>query len=87
MKPWILALLAAAASAQTVDLTKPPETPPLADYKLPPVTLTRAANGLRVFVVEDKRFPIVTVRWGFQAGSKFDPGDLSGCLLYTSRCV
>ncbi|HEU0139110.1 MAG TPA: pitrilysin family protein [Bryobacteraceae bacterium] len=87
MKPWILALLAAAAGAQTVDLTKPPETPPLADYKLPPVTLTRAANGLRIFVVEDKRFPIVTVRWGFQAGSKFDPGDLSGLAETTAALL
>jgi len=61
-----------------MDLSKPPETPALPLYKLPPVLETELANGLTVLLVEDRRFPMVTARLGFQAGSKYDPGDLAG---------
>lgn len=64
--------------AQVVDRTKPPETPPIPAYKLPPVTESKLANGLTVVMVEDQRFPLVTVRLGFLAGYKFDPPDLPG---------
>ena len=30
-------------------------------------------------LVEDRRFPLVTLRLAFEAGSKFDPKDLPGC--------
>lgn len=65
-------------SAQTIDRTKPPETGPLPAFKLPPVFETKLDNGLQVVLVEDRRFPLVTVRLGFQAGSKFDPAPLPG---------
>jgi zinc protease len=78
MKSLSFILLAGALSAQTVDLTKPPETPPLAAYKLPPVSEATLPNGLRVVTVRDARFPIVTVKLGFQAGSKFDPKEQTG---------
>ncbi|HLK47244.1 MAG TPA: pitrilysin family protein [Bryobacteraceae bacterium] len=39
---------------------------------------TRLPNGLTVVLVEDARFPLVSVRLSFQAGSKFDPHDLPG---------
>jgi zinc protease len=65
-------------AAQTVDRTKPPQTPPIPTYKLPPVEESKLPNGLGVLLVEDSRFPIVTVRLNFQAGSKFDPADLPG---------
>jgi zinc protease len=65
-------------SAQTVDRTKPPETGPLPAFKLPPVFETKLDNGLQVVLLEDRRFPLVTVRLGFQAGSKFDPAALPG---------
>ena len=57
---------------------KPPETPDLPPYKLPPVFETRLANGLTVLLVEDRRFPLVTARLGFPAGSKYDPPELAG---------
>jgi zinc protease len=60
------------------DLTKPPETPPIPAYKLPPVYEASLANGLRISLVEDKRFPLVTVRLIFHAGSKFDPKEQPG---------
>ena len=64
--------------AQTIDRTKPPETPPIPAYKMPPLHETKLPNGLTVVLVEDQRFPLVTVRLSFQAGSKFDPKELPG---------
>jgi zinc protease len=64
--------------AQTIDRTKPPETPPIPGFKMPPIHETKLPNGLTVVLVEDQRFPLVTVRLSFQAGSKFDPKELPG---------
>lgn len=64
--------------AQNVDRTKAPETPPIPGYKLPPIFETKLPNGLGVVLLEDARFPLVTVRLNFQAGSKFDPKDMPG---------
>jgi predicted Zn-dependent peptidase len=61
-----------------MDLTRPPQTPALPVYKLPPVLETELPNGLAVLLIEDRRFPMVTARLGFQAGSKYDPPDLPG---------
>ncbi|MBV6432467.1 MAG: putative zinc protease [Bryobacteraceae bacterium] len=73
------AILAVAASfAQTLDRTKPPETPPLAPYKLPASAESKLPNGLGVVLVEDRRFPLVTLRVAFHAGSRFDPPGRSG---------
>jgi zinc protease len=47
-------------------------------YKLPPVAETRLPNGMTVLLVEDHRFPMVTARLGFQAGTKYDPPELRG---------
>ncbi|MBI3472330.1 MAG: insulinase family protein [Candidatus Solibacter usitatus] len=64
--------------AQPIDRTKPPETPPLPSFKLPSVFETTLANGLQVVIVEDNRFPLVTVRLAFNAGSKFEPAGQPG---------
>ena len=64
--------------AQKIDRTKAPETPPLPAFKLPPVFETKLPNGLQVVLVEDHRFPLVTARLAFLAGSRFDPPDLAG---------
>jgi len=61
-----------------MDRTKPPQTAELPVFKLPPVFETRLANGLTVLLVEDKRFPMVTARLGFEAGAKYDPAELRG---------
>lgn len=63
-----------------MDRTKPPQTPALPIYKLPPVFDTALSNGLSVLLIEDRRFPMVTARLGFQAGSKYDPAPLAGSL-------
>ena len=77
----MIVLLAASAAgmwAQTVDRTKAPQSPPIPSYKLPPVIQTKLPNGLAIEVVEDARFPLVTARLNFMAGSKFDPAALPG---------
>ncbi|MCC7174356.1 MAG: insulinase family protein [Bryobacterales bacterium] len=75
----LTALIAAMTlSAQTIDRTRPPQTGALPPFKLPPVFETVLPNGLRVVLVEDRRFPLVTLRLAFEAGAKFDPEDLPG---------
>jgi predicted Zn-dependent peptidase len=74
----VSALLGAALSAQTVDRSKPPQTAPIPSYKLPPIAESKLPNGLGVVLVEDNRFPLVTLRLTFQAGSKFDPPNAPG---------
>lgn len=68
----------AGLTAQTLDRTKPPETPAIPAYKLPPVHEVKLPNGLTVVLAEDSRFPLVTVRLAMKAGSKFDPAELPG---------
>src|SRR5580700_7032150 len=67
-----------ALAAQTIDRTKPPETPPIPSYKLPPISTVALPNGLTVILIQDSRFPLVTARLNFPAGSKFDPKDMPG---------
>jgi zinc protease len=71
-------MLAAAANAQPVDRTKPPQTPPIPDYKLAATYETKLPNGLSIVLVEDRRFPLVTARLAFLAGNKFDPPGMPG---------
>lgn len=84
MATVFLTIVAAAAS---VDRTKPPETPPLAPFRLPPVSESALSNGMQVVLVNDPRFPIVQVRLGFQAGSKFDPPKLDGLAEITGELL
>ncbi|MBV9500739.1 MAG: insulinase family protein [Acidobacteriaceae bacterium] len=64
--------------AADVDRTKPPETPPIPSVKLPNIQRFQLPNGLRIVAAEDPRFPLLTVRMAFLAGSKYDPKDLPG---------
>ncbi len=88
MKTAALLLMGAALlAAQPIDRTKPPQTPPLAAYKLPPVIERTLPNGLTVILVEDKRFPLVSLRMDFQAGKKFDPAGLEGLSEMTAALL
>jgi zinc protease len=82
MKRTLPLLLAAAMLAtcadDKVDLTKPPSTPPLSPFKLPPTTEASLPDGLKLVMVRDTRFPILTARLVFNAGSKYDPANLIG---------
>jgi len=64
--------------ARALDRTKPPHTPDLPAFRLPAVFESTLPNGLQILLVEDRRFPLVSARLGFQAGSKYDPEDLPG---------
>jgi zinc protease len=83
----IVGLAALTLTAQTIDRTKPPQSPPIPGYKLPPVSETKLANGLTVVLVEDPRFPLATVRLNFHAGSKFDPKDIPGLAEATASLL
>ncbi len=78
MKSLLLAFAALSCFAQTIDRTKPPETPPLQPYKLPAAKETTLPNGLTVLTVTDPRFPLVTLRFAFRAGDRFDPAKKDG---------
>src|SRR5690348_11582630 len=80
MRTLIVSLIAASGllCAQPFDRTKPPATPPIPDYKLPPVEEAKLPNGLAVVMVEDNRFPLLTARLTFRAGSRNDPADRPG---------
>jgi zinc protease len=76
MKYAMALIVLSTLAAQT--RSRPPDTPPVPDYRLPNVFETRLDNGLAVVLVEDNRFPLVSVRLGFLAGSKFDPAEIPG---------
>jgi predicted Zn-dependent peptidase len=80
----VLLLAAGALSAQGVDRTKEPATPPVPDFKLPAIHESKLSNGLRVVLVEDSRFPLVSARLNFHAGTKCDPADLPGLATNTA---
>ncbi len=82
---WLVS--AAALAAQPLDRTKPPETPPAAPFKTPRIVERTLSNGLQVATVRDTRFPMVTLRLAFHAGSKFDPKDLSGLAEMTASLL
>lgn len=84
---FALGFAALSMAAQTLDRTRPPQSPPIPGYKLPPVSESKLPNGLAVVVVEDGRFPLATIRLNFQAGSKFDPKDLPGLAEATAALL
>jgi zinc protease len=73
-----LLLFTAALAAQPFDRTRPPDSPPIPSYKLPPVEEAKLPNGLAIVMVEDQRFPLVTARLAFFAGARNDPPGLPG---------
>lgn len=77
-RAFALLMMAGALGAQTMDRTKPPTTPPIPDFRLPETFETQLPNGLTVVLVEDPRFPLITARLGFLAGSRNDPKDIPG---------
>ena len=80
MQRLILGLFSAVLFLQsaTIDRSRPPATPPIPDVKLPSREVFKLPNGLTVVVAKDSRFPLLTVRLAFLAGSKYDPQDLPG---------
>ncbi|UCF05259.1 MAG: insulinase family protein [bacterium] len=57
------------------------------DVKLPPYTEHTLKNGLKVFVMETKEVPLVTVRLLVPAGSAHDPSGSEGIANLTGRLL
>ena len=57
------------------------------DVKLPPFTERTLSNGLKVFVVETREVPMVTVRFHLPAGSSLDPRGKEGLAELTATML
>lgn len=68
---------APAAPAQP-DMSKRPAIGPVKPYTPPASFTDQLPNGLRIIVVEDHRFPLVSVRLGLRGGSSLLPADQAG---------
>ena len=62
----------------------PPSVPPPRAFKLPSITNYKLDNGLKVQLVEDHRFPFLTVALGIKAGSALEPKDKLGLAEMTA---
>lgn len=57
------------AAASLPDMSKPPQVGPIPGYQPPASVQDHLPNGLRLVVVQDRRFPVVTLRLALSAGS------------------
>jgi predicted Zn-dependent peptidase len=55
-----------------------PKVPPPLEFKLPSPQVYSLANGLKVEMVEDHRFPFITVELGIKCGSTVEPREKLG---------
>jgi len=84
----LLALLTAPLAAQK-NPKDPFEFPKLNPLKTPPVTQMTMKNGIRLFLIEDHRFPTIDMQGLFFTSSAFEPAektglaDLTGTVLRT----
>jgi len=63
---------------------KPPESPPPRPFKLPKIESFKLTNGLSVQLVEDHRYPLVTMALGLKIGSAIDPANKRGVASLTA---
>ncbi|MGB9697414.1 MAG: M16 family metallopeptidase [Ignavibacteria bacterium] len=59
----------------------------LKDVKFPPYFEKTLANGIKLFIVEDSEFPLVTTRFVFKTGAFFDTGFKSGVAHLVSKLL
>jgi predicted Zn-dependent peptidase len=82
----LLALFAAPLAAQKNPKDKF-EFPKLNPLKVPPVTQMTMKNGIRLFLIEDHRFPTIELRGMFFASSAFEPDDKAGLASLTGTVL
>ncbi|MEZ5306889.1 MAG: pitrilysin family protein [Pyrinomonadaceae bacterium] len=58
----------------------PPTQLPSIGFDIPPASRFVLDNGLRVIVLEDRRFPMISLRLGFLRGEINDSGDTNGVM-------
>ncbi|MCC7531206.1 MAG: insulinase family protein [Candidatus Melainabacteria bacterium] len=63
---------------------KPPEAPDPRPFKLPKIESFKLTNGLSVQLVEDHRYPLVTMALGLKVGSANDPAKKKGVAAMTA---
>ncbi len=66
---------------------QPPPLRPMAPYTPPPVMRTTLANGIPLYVVENRRTPIVAVRLAVRAGSGAVGSEQAGLPALVARTV
>ncbi|MEK7854448.1 MAG: insulinase family protein, partial [Acidobacteriota bacterium] len=71
-------------AAQTAALPKPGPQP---KFALPPIEKTKLANGLEVWMVEQKELPIVSMNLVLKTGSANEPDDRTGVAGMTSQLL
>lgn len=71
-------------AAQTANLPKPGPQPKLS---LPPIDKTKLANGLELWMVEQKELPIVSMNLVLKTGSVNEPDDRTGVSGLTSQLL
>jgi predicted Zn-dependent peptidase len=83
----IMVAMAATASAQAPDRSKPPALGPAPSLKQPAIQKQKLANGLPVWIVEQHEVPLAQVNLIIRAGSAADPigkygvGSLTAAML------
>lgn len=71
---------------EKLDRSKKPVPGVAKDVKFPGYFETTLANGINVIVIKDEKFPIISSRFVFKAGSFFD-GDKYGISSFTSEML
>ena len=74
---FLLSLLAAPLAAQK-NPKDPFAFPKLSPLKTPPITQMTMKNGIKLFLIEDHRFPTIDMRGMFFTSSAFEPADKIG---------
>ncbi|HLM67918.1 MAG TPA: pitrilysin family protein, partial [Longimicrobium sp.] len=82
-----LIALAPAAGAQTLDRKVVPPAGPAPEVVFPAVQQRTLSNGLRVYVVERRNVPLVTMRLVVDAGSAADPAGRGGLAALTAEML
>lgn len=82
----LLAMLAAPLAAQK-NPKDPFDFPQLNPLKIPPVTQRTLKNGIRLYLIEDHRFPTIDMRGMFFASSAFEPPAKAGLAALTGTVL
>jgi len=61
--------------------------PPLNPLKIPPVKQVTLKNGIRLFLIEDNRFPTIDMAGVLAGGSAFEPADKAGLASLTGTVL
>lgn len=64
--------------APAIDMTKPPTIGPVKPYTPPASHADQLPNGMKIVVIEDHRFPLISVRMALRAGSSRLKPDQAG---------